>query len=713
MAQYFGVARRWWWVLAIGAALAIMAGAYMFTRTTPLYQASTRLFVNQVQTPGVAGYSDIQASERLALTYTQLLHSPSILEEAIKTLDLPISADALKANTKTQPVGGTQLLELSVTDPNPQQAAKIANGLSTIFVRHIQELQSGNPQLARQQVDQSITDIQQRIGDTQRQLDQSNTNAAAITTLQQQLTQYDQDTRDIKVKIADTSDRLNSVRSNPDANELQQSQSQIAQYDQSMRDIRTQIADATNRLSDLRTSGRSADDQNQVQAQIDQYNKDLADIQQKRNDAAGRLDQLQKNPTAIAALPASAEAQRLANLLAQYNKDLADTQQKSTDANAKLAQLRATPPTMAADTQRLRDQLTQLQEQNRKLLDTRQSLALAQSQGTTAIAIADAARVPTAASKLRPIRNGGLAGVFLMLLTVGVVLVLDVFDDRIHDPKDVRQQFGIPVFATFGLMRADEPLLVTNMDIPNIGRFREGMRAVRTHLEALVPEGCAAICITSADDAEGKSTIAANLALLEAQAGKRVILIDANVRAPGIHEFLGLRNNQGLSAYLDRSQPNMPPKLQDGPLGIKVLTAGWALNHLPDLLGSRRMTDLIWDFRSEADIIIIDSAAVLPTSDTLALQRAVDGTIVVVDVRATGTKTLERALDAIEGAPGTIYGLVLTKDRKNAGTYGVRHRDDDDEMDDEAELDTPSLPMQAGADAEMIEAKTGTYGARR
>jgi capsular exopolysaccharide synthesis family protein len=228
------------------------------------------------------------------------------------------------------------------------------------------------------------------------------------------------------------------------------------------------------------------------------------------------------------------------------------------------------------------------------------------------------------------------------------------------------------VYGAFGVRRGKEPLLLTNSALPNLDGFREAIRNVRTRLIADAPRGNIAVCVSSARSGEGKSTIAANLAMIEAQAGKRVVLIDADVRNAGIHKLLGMRNNQGLSAYLAQKQHGETPKLQEGPYGITVLTAGWVLSNLPDLLGSRRMEDLIAGLRQEYDIIVLDSPPILGTADTLALQRVVDGTLIVMDARRTGVRRLERALAAIREVSGTIFGVALTKDAKHGGTYGSR-----------------------------------------
>lgn len=618
LAEYWKIVRRWWWLPLIGLVLFGAAGYAASGLQTPMYQASSRLLVNQVQAPGPAGYNDVLTSERLAATYTQLLQSASLRDEVIAQLKLPLTADTLKKRTKVAPVRATQLVEIDMQDTDPGRATVIANTLAQIFVKHAQEIQTSNVQLSLSQVSNNITTVQGQISDLSNQLntvrasiDQSSANTAEIQRLQLLLAGYDSDLRANRQTTSDVSSRLNTLRTTPDP------------------------------------TGASQPEIQRLQDQLNQLDQDQKDLRQRYTDTSAQLDKLRAAPVAGSA------------------------------ASGQAAQLQ--------------DQLTQAQDKYRRLLDTQQSIMLAQAQGLAATSVADTARVPNLPISPRPLRNGALAAALGLLLFAALALVLDYKDDRVHDMEEITQKLGVPVYGAFGVRRGKEPLLLTNSALANLDAFREAIRNVRTRLIADAPRGNIAVCVSSTRSGEGKSTIAANLAMIEAQAGKRVVLIDADVRNAGIHKLLGMRNNQGLSAYLAQKQHGETPKLQEGPYGITVLTAGWVLSNLPDLLGSRRMEELIAGLRREYDIIVLDSPPILGTADTLALQRVVDGTLVVMDARRTGVRRLERALAAIREVSGTIFGVALTKDAKHGGTYGSRRsRGDNDTVPTNAEVE--SLP---------------------
>ncbi|MCA1723320.1 MAG: hypothetical protein LC748_03525, partial [Thermomicrobia bacterium] len=166
LTEYGKIFRRWWWLPMLGALLFATAGYAASARQQPEYLASARLLVNQVQSPGPSSYNDLLTSEKLATTYTQLLQSPSLLDDTIRQVGLPITAETLKKRTTVSVVRGTQLIEVTVWDYDPGRAAATANGLAQLFVKRAQALQTSNTQIVLQQVDSDLDTTQSQITDT-------------------------------------------------------------------------------------------------------------------------------------------------------------------------------------------------------------------------------------------------------------------------------------------------------------------------------------------------------------------------------------------------------------------------------------------------------------------------------------------------------------------------------------------------------------------
>lgn len=361
----------------------------------------------------------------------------------------------------------------------------------------------------------------------------------------------------------------------------------------------------------------------------------------------------------------------------QIDQDLNDARQRVTVASNRLDQLRATPTASGdslAETLRLHDELLQDQETYRTLLATQQRMQLEQVQAGSLLTVTKRADVPTMpqpGGTLATVLRFGLIG-FLAL--IGLVVLIELFDDRIRDPEELRRRYNLAPLAVLDFARGNPARLLIDPVRPRSDRLTEALRLLRTNLEFTTAGQPPVICVSSALRDEGKSTVAANLAVAEAQAGKRVILIDADLRHPSLHQFFELGNDRGLSTALAQSPRGDCAPLQDGPLGMKILAGGPLPPNPTELLGSPQMVALLRELQAQADIIILDTAPILPFADTLALQGAVPATVLVLDMRRTGAKMLERTLVALEGTPAKVLGVVLNKDTQRRGAYGYDDR---------------------------------------
>lgn len=134
LAHYLRLVRRWWWLLALGAIIGGGSAYGISQLMTPIYRASAILLVNQTQTPGVIAYNDILTSERLTMTYRELITRRPVLQDVVEDLDLPMSAGGLASLIDVGVVSDTQLLRLSVEHPDPEQARLLANATAEAFI---------------------------------------------------------------------------------------------------------------------------------------------------------------------------------------------------------------------------------------------------------------------------------------------------------------------------------------------------------------------------------------------------------------------------------------------------------------------------------------------------------------------------------------------------------------------------------------------------
>jgi capsular exopolysaccharide synthesis family protein len=218
---------------------------------------------------------------------------------------------------------------------------------------------------------------------------------------------------------------------------------------------------------------------------------------------------------------------------------------------------------------------------------------------------------------------------------------------------------GVPVLATVPHdPRARTAPLIIEGSVRSTRA--EALRQLRTNLRFVdVDQPTRAMAITSACPGEGKSTTACNLAIVLAEAGKRVVLVDADLRRPRLAEYLDLEGAIGLTNVL-AGQIRVETALQHwGSTGVFVLASGSIPPNPSELLGSRNMADLVAALSAAFDVVIIDTPPLLPVTDAAVLATAVDGTLLVTRHGHTTTSQARQAAEALRAVEGRVLGTVL------------------------------------------------------
>ena len=200
----------------------------------------------------------------------------------------------------------------------------------------------------------------------------------------------------------------------------------------------------------------------------------------------------------------------------------------------------------------------------------------------------------------------------------------------------------------------------------------EAYRTLRTNLDfASLDQALKTLAITSAGVGEGKSTTLANLAVVSAQAGRRVILVDADLRRPSLHQVFGLDNEEGLtSAMMDGASLASLPLQDTGIDGLRVLTSGPLPPNPADVMGSRRMEEMIAALTEQADQVFFDTPPVVAVTDAAVLATKVDGVLLVVSAGQTRRDYARSAVQRLEQIHARLVGTVLTNVQMGAGFQG-------------------------------------------
>jgi succinoglycan biosynthesis transport protein ExoP len=260
------------------------------------------------------------------------------------------------------------------------------------------------------------------------------------------------------------------------------------------------------------------------------------------------------------------------------------------------------------------------------------------------------------------LRNAILALVVGLLLGVGVAFLRERLDDRLRGRLDLEAHVGAPVLAVVPKVgtwrkRAETPLV--SLAEPR-STSSEAYRTLRTSLLfAASQQGLKTILVTSPQAGDGKTATSANLAVVLAQAHKRVILLSADLRKPRLHKFFEVPNDVGLTSVLIGEAKPWEAVKDVGLDYLKVVTSGPIPGNPAELLGSDAMGRLLEQFREVADFVVIDSAPALVVSDALAVAPFVDTALFVADAERTTRGAVTHGRSQLEQVSVNFIGAVL------------------------------------------------------
>jgi capsular exopolysaccharide synthesis family protein len=261
---------------------------------------------------------------------------------------------------------------------------------------------------------------------------------------------------------------------------------------------------------------------------------------------------------------------------------------------------------------------------------------------------------------------------FAASAVVGAALAfgLEYIDYTIRSPEELEQLYGEPPLGV--LIRLREKGLITLKEPRNASS--EAFRALRTNIQFSIPENpIKSFVITSAGPSEGKSTIASNLAVVMAQAGKQVILVDADLRRPRLHRQFELPNKKGLSNLIVAADPHdeLEAYLQAGPVeNLRILTSGPRPHNPAELLAMPRTVRLQEILTEKADLVIYDTPPVATVTDAAILATRTDGALLVVRASQTRRDLVHKGYQTLQRVRVRILGLVLNGvERQDIGYY--------------------------------------------
>jgi succinoglycan biosynthesis transport protein ExoP len=271
------------------------------------------------------------------------------------------------------------------------------------------------------------------------------------------------------------------------------------------------------------------------------------------------------------------------------------------------------------------------------------------------------AQVPDKASSPKILVNLGVGLIFGLMLGLGIAVLRHILDTKVRNENDVHVLTDSPILGVVAYDQdvSSHPMILRDQPL---AAPSEAVRRLRTNLQFIdLANRPRSIVISSSIPAEGKSTIALNLALSLADSGSRVILIDADLRRPSIAEYVGIEGGVGLTTVLiGRAQ--VEDVVQPlGKTSLDLLPAGQIPPNPSELLGSVAMADLLEQLSGSYDMVLLDSPPLLPVTDAVVLSNLAGGALVVVGADRIHRPQLQQSLESLETAGAHLFGIVMNK----------------------------------------------------
>ena len=330
--------------------------------------------------------------------------------------------------------------------------------------------------------------------------------------------------------------------------------------------------------------------------------------------------------------------------------------------------------------------------------------------------IVKAADVPQSPASPKPLQNAILGLMLGALVGVAAATIRDRLDDSVKTKDELDELLPtVPVLGAIPTVDEDRGTGAAFAESLREGASpaAEAYRSLRTSVQLLgVDTPLATIQVTSPMAGEGKTSTLASLGVVYSHTGQRVVLLDCDLRRPRVHEVFGISNNVGFtSVFLGEASLDDAVVPVPGADGLYVLPSGPVPANPSEVLASRRTSEVIYALRQRFDVVLVDSAPVLPVTDATVLAAWVDGTILVVNAGQTTEKQVRESANRLRQVSANMAGTVLNRAEPEVA-YGYSYGYTDDRGDGvggERLPAHPSAPLRAedrGASEQTVPSET-------
>ncbi len=289
------------------------------------------------------------------------------------------------------------------------------------------------------------------------------------------------------------------------------------------------------------------------------------------------------------------------------------------------------------------------------------------------VSVIDVAQVNDKQSNNTTVRDAAIAMLLSVFGVSAIAFIIYYFDDSIKYSEDLEKKIGLPIAGKIIKSEIEKKTIGDELLVDKYPKsiVSESIKSLRTNLQfSNVDKGFKTILVTSANAAEGKSFVSSNLAISFAQANKKVLLIDCDLRKGRLHKLFNLPNLNGFSTLLTDELENYKKYIKKTHIkNLSIIPRGVYPPNPSELLGSQKCKDLIVALKGKYDIIIFDGAPCNGVTDSVIMSTNVDETLIVVRDARTPKKTIDVTKDSLQKVNAHITGVVLNGVNRKVAKY--------------------------------------------
>ncbi|MBF2006302.1 MAG: polysaccharide biosynthesis tyrosine autokinase [Chlorogloeopsis fritschii C42_A2020_084] len=678
--NFLSLLRRRSLVIAGVATVVMSSVVYLTFKQEKLYESRFRLLVEPLDVDSrqlvLNSGQNSKPEPQSGLDYDsqiQVLRSPELMTKIVRRLQSfypDITYSSLIQSLAITRLRETKILEVQYLDEDPERAKVVLDEIANAYLKYSLEQRQTSLRQGLNFVEEQLRSMHKRVDQLQRE---------------QQIFQQ----------------RYGFVDPTTQAQQITTQSTILSEQRQA---INQQLATARANLTSL----KQQDGEQAALIDAPLYQQLLGQLRQVEIQIAGELTRLQEDNPTIQALKEKRksllsllqqEARRyMGTKLAQATTQVQALEVQSQElakAEQKLEQKRKQLPILTRQYTELQRKLQVATDSLNRFLNTRETLQVQVAQSELPWQLIQPPvkpKIPVSPNIQRNLMTGFLVS---LVLGVGVALLLEKLDNTYHSANSLKKKIKEPLL---GVLPFENQLQISqfytsiqkvfigtvpdslpkNISVSSVGdrtssnygsKFVEALRVLYTNIQLLSSDRpIRSIVISSPMSGDGKSTVAFHLAQIACAMGQRVLLVDADLRQPMVHDLSNLKNNWGLSNLISTNVP-VTEAIQQAPFmkQLSVLTAGPIPPDPTKLLSSEKMKRMIEEFHNNYDLVIYDTPPVVGLADASLLAPHTDGILMVVRMDKTNSSVLKQALDSLRMARINVLGVVGNAQRSNFG----------------------------------------------